>query len=73
MKNLLQIINSILDSNDKTQIDFLDESIDLRNDLDFDSFMLAELTVVIEEHTGVDIFRDGSISTISDIIQKIDD
>ena len=73
MKNLLQIINSILDSNDKTQIDSLDESIDLRKDLDFDSFMLAELTVVVEEHTGVDIFRDGSISTISDIIQKIDD
>lgn len=73
MKNLLQIINSILDSNDKTQIDSLDESLDLRKDLDFDSFMLAELTVVVEEHTGVDIFRDGSISTISDIIQKIDD
>lgn len=73
MKNLLEIINSILDSNDKTQIDSLDESIDLRNDLDFDSFMLAELTVVVEEHTGVDIFKDGPISTISDIIQKIDD
>jgi hypothetical protein len=35
--------------------------------------MLAELTVEIEEETGIDIFKDGLIFTISDILKKLDE
>jgi acyl carrier protein len=71
MNNLLEIINRVLDSNDKDVIDNISDSINLKNDLGFDSFMLAELTVEIEEETGIDIFKDGMIFTISDILKKL--
>jgi acyl carrier protein len=71
MNNLLEIINRVLDSNDKNVIDNISDSINLKNDLGFDSFMLAELTVEIEEETGIDIFKDGMIFTISDILKKL--
>ena len=71
MNNLLEIINRVLDSNDKDVIDNISDSINLKNDLGFDSFMLAELTVEIEEETGIDIFKDEMVFTISDILKKL--
>jgi acyl carrier protein len=71
MKSLLEIINEVLDSNEKSPIFNLDLEINLRADLRFDSFMLAELTIIIEEIYGVDIFADGIVFTISDIQNKI--
>jgi acyl carrier protein len=47
------------------------DSMNLKDDLGFDSFMLAELTVEIEEETGVDIFKDGMVFTIEDILKKL--
>jgi acyl carrier protein len=71
MKNLLEIINQILETNEKKLYEKIDPTTNLRDDLGFDSFMLAELTIVIEEVYGVDIFADGLIFTISDIQKKI--
>jgi acyl carrier protein len=52
-------------------LDNISESMNLKNDLGFDSFMLAELTVEIEEETGIDIFADSVVHTIGDINQKL--
>jgi acyl carrier protein len=71
MKSLLEIINEVLDSNEKNLIDKIEPETNLRDDLGFDSFMLAELTIIIEEIYGVDIFADGIVFTISDIQNKI--
>jgi acyl carrier protein len=73
MNNLLEILNRVLESNDYPLLNSLDESLNLKEDLGFDSFMLAELTVEIEEETGIDIFKDGLIFTISDILKKLDE
>jgi len=73
MNNLLEIINRVLDSNDMDIVDNISDSINLKNDLGFDSFMLAELTVEIEEETGIDIFKDGMVFTISDILKKLNE
>lgn len=73
MNNLLEILNRVLESNDYPLLNSLDESSNLKEDLGFDSFMLAELTVEIEEETGIDIFKDGLIFTISDILKKLDE
>jgi acyl carrier protein len=54
-------------------VDNISDSINLKNDLGFDSFMLAELTVEIEEETGIDIFKDGMVFTISDILKKLNE
>lgn len=71
MNNLLEIINRVLNSNDMDIVQSIDNSINLKNDLGFDSFMLAELTVEIEEETGIDIFDDSIVNTIGDIKQKL--
>ena len=73
-KDLLEILNNVLeDSNSECYIESLDPSLDLRNDLGFDSMDLALLTVLIEDEYGIDIFQDGLISNIGQIIEKINE
>jgi len=68
---LLNIINEILENKGEKKIQVLDYAIDLRKDLNFSSLDLAELTVKIEDITGVDIFEDGLVSTIKEINEKL--
>lgn len=66
-KSLEEIISELLESNGKTAPTvYLNEN-DLVNDLGFDSLELAELTVVIEEEYGIDIFEHKIIRTVGEI------
>lgn len=69
---LLHIINKILEEKGFKTINSLNDNDKLRDDLGFDSYDLAELTVIIEEVFDVDIFEDGLVENILEIIQKID-
>lgn len=71
-KEILDIINGILRKKGKPDIKKLDPSSSLRRDLGFDSFDLAELTVRIEDELSIDIFEQGLVDTISDIIQVLE-
>jgi acyl carrier protein len=71
MKNLLEVINNVLESNSMDSVENINDSMNLKDDLGLDSFMLAELTVEIEDETGVDIFADGVVNTIGDIRKKL--
>jgi acyl carrier protein len=42
-----------------------------REDIGFDSFNLAQLTVMIEDEFDVDVFEDGVVETVGEIIIKI--
>lgn len=44
----------------------------LREDLGLDSLQLAQLTVGVEDEFDVDIFEDGVISTVGEILTKIE-
>jgi acyl carrier protein len=68
---LLEIINVVRKNKGVDPVFGLNEDTDLRTDLGFDSLDLAELTVRIERETGVDIFADGFVRTVSDIQQKL--
>jgi len=72
-ETLLTIINTILAKKGREQLVKLDENISLRKHLDFDSLDLAELTVKLEDATGIDIFADGIVDTIGQIIAKLDE
>jgi acyl carrier protein len=72
---IVNIINEICEEKDYTEIDpnsndFLD--LKFREDLGFDSFDLAQLTVMIEDEFDIDVFEDGIIETVGEIIVKID-
>ena len=71
IERLKSIIQEVLECEDK-KLENLSGKTHLRNDLDFDSLKLAQLTVEIEDEFDIDIFEDGIVETIQDIINKID-
>ena len=73
MEKILQIINTVLDNRNKLNIKDISSSSDLRNDCGLDSLDLAELTVRIEAEYDVDIFEDGLITTVGEILNKLNE
>lgn len=71
MIDLTNIINTVLKNRGKQEIYEINENSHLRNDIGFDSLDLAELTVRIEAEYDVDIFEDGIVNTVGEIMQKI--
>jgi len=71
MDNIKIIINTVLKNRGKNEVENIHEISHLRNDIGFDSLDLAELTVRIEAEYDVDIFEDGPVYTIGEILQKI--
>lgn len=66
-----EIINIVLHNSGKNNPDIIKPENHLRNDLGFDSMMLAELTVHIEEEFNVDIFEDGLVNNVEEIYTKL--
>ena len=68
---LLEIVNHIRRKKEKEQLTELKPEYSLSNDLGFDSLDMAELTVRIEDEFDVDIFEDGFVRTVSEILAKL--
>ncbi len=71
MKELEQIIISICRNKGLNTLKKISGSTNLRKDLGFDSFDLAELTVLIEKDFGIDIFEDSIVETVAEICKKL--
>lgn len=71
MEKLKKIINTVLKNRGKNEVETLNQSSHLRNEIGFDSLDLAELTVRIEAEYDVDIFEDGIVNTVGEIMEKI--
>lgn len=71
-QKVLEIINLVREGKGLKPVDSIQESDDLRNDLEFTSFDLAELTVRVEDEFDIDIFEDGLITTIGEIYAKLE-
>lgn len=70
---LLTIINEVLEGTQREKMSKIKDEDNLRLDIGFDSFDLAELTVRIEEVFDIDIFEDGIVETIEQILIKINE
>ena len=68
---LLLIINQIRLNNNLNVLNVISETDDLRGDIGFNSFDLAELTVRIENEFDIDIFEDGIVASVGDILNKL--
>jgi acyl carrier protein len=68
---LKEIINSIKDNNNAVRLNHIDTNTNLRDHLSFDSLDLAEFTVRIEQKFGVDIFENGVVLTVGEVLDKI--
>lgn len=71
MEQLLKIINTVRINKNQAELPAISATTNLRTDIGFNSLDLAELTVRIESAFGVDIFEDGIISTVGEILEKI--
>lgn len=70
-EKLILIFNLIREGAGLDALPAISDPMDLRNDIGFDSFNLAELTVHVEEEFGVDIFEDGIVNTVGEIKVKL--
>lgn len=68
---VLEIINGIRAAKGLAPVDTISAETKLREDLSLTSFDLAELTVKIEDEYDIDIFEDGLVSTIGEILSKL--
>ena len=55
----------------KNQIQELKPDMRLMDDIGLDSLDLAQLTVIIEDRYGVDIFEDEIITTVEQTLKKM--
>jgi acyl carrier protein len=72
-KNLKKIINEIQEENGLKISNVINDNDDLVNDLGLDSLDLAQLTVIIEDIYGVDIFEEKIIRKIYEIKKLINE
>jgi acyl carrier protein len=70
-EKILEIINTVLENRAEKKLSTLNKETHLRNDIGFDSLDLAELTVRIEAEYDIDIFEDGIVNTVSEIMEKL--
>ncbi len=68
---ILEIINEIRAAKELAPIETVNAETKLREDLGLTSFDLAELTVKIEDKFDIDIFEDGLVNTIGEILEKL--
>ena len=71
-EKILKIINTVLENRSKKRLESLTPEMHLRNDIGFDSLDLAELTVRIEAEYDIDIFEDGIVNTVGEILKKLE-
>ena len=71
-EKILSIINEIRESKEQDILKTLSENTRLREDLQFTSFDLAEITVKIEDEFDIDIFEDGLVNTVGEILAKLE-
>lgn len=71
-EKILGIVNEIRQAKELAPVVSLSESDRLREDLSLTSFDLAELTVKLEDEFDIDIFEDGLVSTIGEILAKLE-
>lgn len=71
INKILNIINEILENTNRLPIKSIEIGMSMRNDIGFDSFDLAIFTVNIESQFDVDVFENGIIDTIEEVLERL--
>ncbi len=72
IEKVVEIINIILLNRGRAAVGTYQPDLKLRDNLSLDSLDLAELTVRIENEFGIDIFEDGIVETVGEILEKLE-
>ena len=71
-QDIIDIVNDIRANKGLGSVTEVSPETSLREDLDLDSLDLAELTARIESKTGVDIFATDVVTTIGEVLSKLE-
>lgn len=71
-ESLIKILNDIRAGKNLAPVENVSADTKLREDLNLTSFDLAELTVKIEDEFDVDVFEDGLVRTVGEILAKLE-
>tara|TARA_B110001452_G_scaffold112273_1_gene93157 strand:- start:5515 stop:5754 length:240 start_codon:yes stop_codon:yes gene_type:complete len=71
-EKILEILNIVLENRSKAKQISINTDMHLRNDIGLDSLDLAELTVRVEAEYDIDIFEDGIVNTVGEILIKLE-
>ncbi|HMO12771.1 MAG TPA: NeuD/PglB/VioB family sugar acetyltransferase [Pirellulaceae bacterium] len=69
---LLESVNHVRRTFRRPEFSELHANQRLMRDLEFDSLDLAELTVLLESKYGVDVFADGVVQSVGEVLAKLD-
>lgn len=72
LENLKKYINEINALEGKDKIEIITRDMKLREDLGLDSMDLAILTAKIEDEYDVDVFEDGIVLTVGEVLNKLE-
>ena len=67
------MINEVLEESGRDHVSGITRDTLLRNDLGLDSLDLAVLTVKIEAKLGVDVFAKGIVTTVGEVLDRINE
>lgn len=70
-QKILEIINYIRAGKGLTPLTIIKPNDSLREDIEFTSFDLAELTVRIEDEFDIDIFENGLVHSVGEIFERL--
>ena len=70
-ERLLSVINQLRAHKGRPALTSLNPAARLRQDLGLDSFDLAELTVRMEEASGVDVFAQGLVHSVAEVLARL--
>lgn len=70
--DVIDIVNEIRANKGLGPVAEVSLETNLREDLELDSLDLAELTARIESKTGVDIFASDVVTTVGEILSKLE-
>jgi acyl carrier protein len=66
-----EIIITVLENSSLLTDATIERGTNLRDDLGLDSIALAELAVRIEDEYDIDVFEDGLVHTVEEILDKL--
>lgn len=72
MQVLVDIINEIREDKDEQILTNIAEMTSLRDDVGMDSIDLAVLTANLDAKFGIDIFADGIVDTVGEVLERLE-
>ena len=71
LEKVVEIVLIVMKNSSLSHNEEITAETHLRDDLGFDSLALAELAVRIEDKFDVDVFEDGLVNTVQEVLEKL--